>query len=500
MGLLNALFGWRPKEGAVYSPHDSVHRRSVGQKVYVTTGIVSRSVKIIISGQVYTGVFSVSKGVCKIRITSDKEHRFLTPEENVKFHKDVTTTNENGQNQYGMRFSYPKTSIVYTAEVIDAQKMKDISEEFSGRSNFEIMERLFKDGVIKSQEPDFINHNPPRTKAVSFSRIEGLLLGIAIGDSLGNTSESKTPARRNKEYGLITSYLPNKHANYKRIGLPSDDTQLAFDTLEVILEKGYLDMESLARVFSSHRIFGIGKTVKGFLRNYKKYGEPWYSSGIINGNGNGALMRIAPVVISYLKSPKENLWADTILDTMMTHNGALAIGSSVAFVNLLYEFLHCKSAPRGGKWLDDFIRVLAAFTGNTEYKIRNAEIETDFSHIAPDFIKQAIDFGFEKGMSIKEFSDYFGSGAYVLETDAMFLYIISKYLDDPQEAILQAVNYTKDNDTIASITGAAMGALYGKKAFKREWIEGLSGRIRENDDGKIFEMIEKTKRFLSTKR
>jgi len=211
-------------------------------------------------------------------------------------------------------------------------------------------------------------------------------------------------------------------------------------------------------------------------------------------------MRIAPVVISYLKSPKENLWADTILDTMMTHNGALAIGSSVAFVNLLYEFLHCKSAPRGGKWLDDFIRVLAAFTGNTEYKIRNAEIETDFSHIAPDFIKQAIDFGFEKGMSIKEFSDYFGSGAYVLETDAMFLYIISKYLDDPQEAILQAVNYTKDNDTIASITGAAMGALYGKKAFKREWIEGLSGRIRENDDGKIFEMIEKTKRFLSTKR
>ena len=89
MGLLNALFGWRPKEGAVYSPHDSVHRRSVGQKVYVTTGIVSRSVKIIIRGQVYTGVFSVSKGVCKIRITSDKEHTFLTPEENVKFHKDV---------------------------------------------------------------------------------------------------------------------------------------------------------------------------------------------------------------------------------------------------------------------------------------------------------------------------------------------------------------------------------------------------------------------------
>lgn len=57
----------------------------------------------------------------------------------------------------------------------------------------------------------------------------------------------------------------------------------------------------------------------------------------------------------------------------------------------------------------------------------------------------------------------------------------------------------KDNDTTASIVGAAMGALYGKEAFKEAWITDLSGRIREGDDGKIFEMITRTKEFLSSK-
>lgn len=78
----------------------------------------------------------------------------------------------------------------------------------------------------------------------------------------------------------------------------------------------------------------------------------------------------------------------------------------------------------------------------------------------------------------------------------MLLYILSKYLTNPKKAIIQAVNYSKDNDTTASIVGAAVGALYGKEAFKKSWVTGLSGKIRENDDGKVFEMIARTKEFL----
>ena len=65
--------------------------------------------------------------------------------------------------------------------------------------------------------------------------------------------------------------------------------------------------------------------------------------------------------------------------------------------------------------------------------------------------------------------------------------------DDPEEAIVRAVNDTKDNDTIAAIVGAAVGALHGRKALPKRWIENLSGRTTDRDDGRIFELIEEAK-------
>ena len=498
MKIFGLTFGWKPKEGAEHLTHNTVHQSVVGQKVYIPTRVINRTVKIVIDGKILQGSFSVSKGMCTIRAKLDKEHRFLTPIKNVKFNKKVTHS-EKRIYYYGKKFKYPVVSITYTAEVTDTKKMKDITEDLSGYSNLEIMKKMFKEGVIKSKEPGFIYETQPKVKLAGFSRIEGMLLGIAIGDSLGNTSESMTPEQRKREYDLITGYLPNKHAHNKEIGLPSDDTQLTFDTLEVILNKGKLDMEELAKVFVSHKIFGIGKIVKKFLKNYKDYKKPWYLSGVVDGAGNGALMRIAPILISSLANQAENLWADTILATMLTHNSSLAIGSSAAFVNMLREFVSLKEISNPEIAVKEFTKVLEAFTGDAECNIRNTKIKSKFSNSASAFIREAIQFGYENDMTVEQFSEYFGSGAYVLETDTVLLYILLKYLNDPKEAIIQAVNYTKDNDTVASIVGAAMGALYGKSAFKESWIANLSGRTRENDDGKIFEMIAKTKEFLSDK-
>ncbi len=503
MKLFRLPLGWKPKEGLVYSSHNSIHKHIIGQKVYVISRVINRTVEIIISGKAFQGSFSVYKGICTIEVNSDKERRFFTPVSNVKFDKKVVHSKGSGENQYGVRYSYPIAFITYTAEIIDTNKIVDITAEVSGYSNLEIMKKLFKYGVIRSNEPSFIYDMQPNIELANFSRIEGMLLGIAISDSLGNTTESiygsMTIKERKRRYGLITDYLPNKHANNKRIGLPSDDTQLSFDTLMVILDKGKLDMEELARMFSSHRIFGIGATVKEFLRNYKEYRRPWYLSGVVGGAGNGALMRIAPVLISSIANKSENLWADTILATMLTHNSPLAIGSSVAFINMLREFVSLNEAPDSRTLIKEFTEILGAFTGDAKCNIRNDKIKSKFSNSAPTFIRQSVEFGLKNDMSVEEFSEYFGSGAYVLETDATMLYILSKYIKDPQEALIQAVNYTKDNDTIASIVGAAVGALYGKAAFKESWINGLSGRIRENDDGKIFELIAKTKEFLGGK-
>jgi ADP-ribosylglycohydrolase len=60
---------------------------------------------------------------------------------------------------------------------------------------------------------------------------------------------------------------------------------------------------------------------------------------------------------------------------------------------------------------------------------------------------------------------------------------------EPETAILRAVNDTKDNDTIAAIAGAAVGAFHGRRALPSEWIDGLLGRTTADDDGRVFELI-----------
>lgn len=88
-----------------------------------------------------------------------------------------------------------------------------------------------------------------------------------------------------------------------------------------------------------------------------------------------------------------------------------------------------------------------------------------------------------------EFGDLTYSGAFLLETLPITLFIIARHGDDPGLAIRAAVNHTRDNDTIASLVASAMGARHGMDAFRQEWIGGLLGRTGADDDGRVQELI-----------
>ena len=128
-------------------------------------------------------------------------------------------------------------------------------------------------------------------------------------------------------------------------GVPSDDTQLAFWTLESLLRRGGLDPADVAEAFAGDRIFGIGKTVTAFLLAYRGQGLPWYEAGRASA-GNGALMRIAPVILPHLRNMTNELWTDVIAATVLTHRDEAAVAASVGFVGLLAE---CLSRPVRGR-------------------------------------------------------------------------------------------------------------------------------------------------------
>jgi ADP-ribosylglycohydrolase len=97
-------------------------------------------------------------------------------------------------------------------------------------------------------------------------------------------------------------------------------------------------------------------------------------------------------------------------------------------------------------------------------------------------------------MPVVEASNYWYSGAYLLETVPTALYVLMRHASDPEEAIVRAATDTKDNDTIGAIVGAAVGALHGRSALPDRWLSGLTGRTRANDDGRAFELLDRAEK------
>jgi len=352
------------------------------------------------------------------------------------------------------------------------------------------LQRLFAEDAIDLQESPILDQGPPLSRVgVDFDKAEGMLLGLAVGDALGATTESRTPQERREALGEIRDYLLNRHVHECR-GFPSDDSQMAFWTLEQLLRDDGLIPENVAARFSRDRIFGIGATVRDFLTNLKS-GKPWYACGPKSA-GNGALMRIAPVLIPHLKEPSAELWTDSVLCSMMTHNDAGSTACCVAFVGMLWDLLPMTSAPEPTWWLDRFIEIARPLEGDTTYRPRSPSV--DYQGPIHRFVDEFVRAAYQEQKPVVDACNHWYSGAYLLETMPSVIYILMRHAHDPEEAIVRAVNDTRDNDTVAAIVGAAVGALHGRDAIPQRWIENHSGRTTDRDDGRIFELIRDARR------
>lgn len=363
----------------------------------------------------------------------------------------------------------------------------------ASRDNTLILRSLLAEGAVRMEPGPFLSSSPaPLRRPDLWNRVEGMLLGLAIGDSLGNTTEGLNPGERRAHVGEVRDYLPHRYAQGRRVGLPSDDTQLAFWTLDRLNRDGGLVPENLLHEFARRRIFGIGRTVRGALRRYTDEHRPWQEAGL-DSAGNGALMRIAPVLIPHLAAPSSGLWADATLATMITHNDSAVVASSVAFVQLLWDLLGRSRVPEPRWWVETFAGTLKEIEGgDTRYRTRTPHVR--FEGPLWRFVEEHVTAAEDRSEAVQEACDRWYSGAYLLETVPSLLYILSRYGHDPEEAIVRAVNDTMDNDSIAAMVGAAVGALHGRERLPQRWVEGLLGRTGEADDGAVFQIIEDARR------
>ncbi|MSP88802.1 MAG: ADP-ribosylglycohydrolase [Alphaproteobacteria bacterium] len=335
--------------------------------------------------------------------------------------------------------------------------------------------------------------HPVRDRSVARERWQGMLLGLAIGDALGNTSESMVPGVRLKTHGEIRDYLPNRHIGGRVVGLPSDDTQLAFWTIEQILDDQRFDPARLAEIFASRRIFGMGASVRQFILNYRDIADPnkYWITAATESAGNGALMRAAGILVPHLAGGTSDLWLDAALHAAITHNDHAAISSAVAFVGILGHLLVATKPFAPEWWVETYCRYARSCEGAVPYEPRGGAYHGRFKGTLCQFLEHAVPAAWKRGLTTGEAGDNWYSGAYLLETVPTVLYLLMRHAHDPEEAIVRAVNDTKDNDTIAAIVGAAVGALHGASALPARWRERLLGRTEDDDDGRVFELLDR---------
>ena len=108
------------------------------------------------------------------------------------------------------------------------------------------------------------------------------------------------------------------------------------------------------------------------------------------------------------------------------------------------------------------------------------------------FAREQVQRSLRDGESVRTAQARFRSGAYLLETVPCVLLVLARHARDPEEAIVRAVNDTRDNDTVAAFAGAVVGAQHGAQALPRRWREGLPGRVvADGPDGELFEVIDR---------
>lgn len=298
------------------------------------------------------------------------------------------------------------------------------------------------------------------------------IYGGIIGDMLG------VPVEFRKRGTYKIEGVTGFGTYNQKPGTWSDDTSMTFCLMQNIIEKGnaedlmnkFVDYAEKGYMTPYGKMFDIGRTTVESIRRFKN-GIPANECGgnTEYDNGNGALMRIAPITFLLYNNFDFNEKAEVIKEySQLTHGHPRSIVASIIYIELLLR-LYWNNTLRVG--LD---RVLNLFnTVLPEGHIYREELKNYSRIFDKDFFKTP--------------EEEIKSSGYVVDTLEAAIWCLGT-TDNFKDAVLKAVNLGGDTDTIASITGSLAGMLYKMDSIPEEWLEAIADK--ENVDRLIQEFFK----------
>ena len=300
------------------------------------------------------------------------------------------------------------------------------------------------------------------------------ILGGAVGDALGVPVEF-----RKRDTFKITDMIG--YGTYDQPpGTWSDDTSMTLCLVETLIEtegdtrllmQKFSNWESDGYLAPYNHCFDIGRTTMEAISSFREGKHPDECGGFReDDNGNGSLMRIAPVVFLTVGIEDFNLRLKLVEKfSKVTHAHARSILGCIIYIEILYQlYLGCEK--------NNVLFVVA--------DIINSMINDKYEKEKPHYAR--ILNGSICNLDIKDIR----SSGYIVETLEALLWCLLKH-DNFQDTVLEAVNLGYDTDTTGIVAGSMAGMYYGlgKKGIPEKWIKKLAK----------YKMIEKMCRKFADK-
>lgn len=367
-----------------------------------------------------------------------------------------------------------------------------------------------------------INEGQQINKAVI--KATGAMLGTAIGDAVGWPYEF----RKGKPLSLklpfsngsleFNSWVRRPGGRYYvheekiEAGEYSDDTQLTLATARSLISHN----ENWIEPFTQYELplwsiyeRGGGRSTKHSVKNWVNGKEPWATSlnktqvqEYFNAGGNGVAMRILPHVLYKSANRDFKKVANEILvNGICTHGHPRALIGAIAYAYALWLAFRTESTLKYGELIHSLLNTLDTWDllemmtyvnkiFPNWFNEANLVSNNRYVNIWQDTIlelKNLLEIAYEgighEALSIDNeileklgcFDKNIGGAGTVTAVTAIFL--ASRYAADPVHGLMEAAILDgADTDTIASMTGAILGALSGT-----EWL-GMSPKFVQDSE------------------
>jgi ADP-ribosylglycohydrolase len=285
----------------------------------------------------------------------------------------------------------------------------------------------------------------------NYNRIQGCLLGLAVGDALGCTLEFKKPGT----FEPITTIIGGGVHKLKA-GQWTDDTSLALCLAQSLIDcKGFDAKDQMTKyckwdeegyLSSTGECFDIGNTTLKALNKFRATGEPY--SGITEDSsaGNGSIMRLAPIPMYYANNPEDAL-RYAALSSKTTHANEMCVDASRYMAGIMVGLLNGESKET----------VLSSVYSPVNDYFDKEPLCDEIKEVASGSFKT------------KQPPEIKGTGFVVESLEAALWAFYNA--DNFREGALKAVNLGNDADTTGAVYGQIAGAYCGIENIPKEWID-----------------------------